>query len=174
MPLLLLFVLFALGELYVLIEVGRLIGGLATVALTVLTAAVGIAMVRHQGFDLLRRAQIEVDRGEQPVREVFDGLCLLIAGLCLLVPGFVTDAFGFLLLVPAFRSVLGQRLWDGVGRHGHVIIGGPGRRSRRREPPEAGRPQDKEAPVIEGDYRRIDEETAGDGGDADNKDGKAP
>lgn len=174
MPLLILFVLFALGELYVLIEVGRLIGGLATVALTVLTAAVGIAMVRHQGFDLLRRAQIEVDRGEQPVREVFDGLCLLVAGLCLLVPGFVTDAFGFLLLVPAFRGVLGRQLWDGIGRHGHIIIGGPGRgrpggrgRSRRDAPSD-------DAPVIEGDYRRVDDETEDDADKPGRKDGKAP
>lgn len=114
MPILLLiFIGVPLIEIAVFIEVGGWLGLWPTLAVVILTAVVGTALLRHQGLSTLRRAQAAMDRSELPLKEVFDGLCLLVAGALLLTPGFVTDAVGGLLFVPAVRTLL--RRW--LGRH---------------------------------------------------------
>jgi UPF0716 protein FxsA len=103
------FLLFAgvpLLELYLLIQVGSEIGALPTIALSILTAVIGTVLVRVQGFSVLLRVRELLDRGELPALEVLDGALLLIAGLLLLLPGFITDALGFLLLLPPLRRFL--------------------------------------------------------------------
>ncbi len=108
MPLILLaaFIAVPLIEIGVFIEVGGWLGLWPTLTVIVLTAMLGAGLLRAQGLATLARARAEADRGVLPVREVFDGLCLLLAGALLLTPGFVTDGLGFLLFVPAFRAAL--------------------------------------------------------------------
>ncbi|HSO83377.1 FxsA family protein [Thiocapsa sp.] len=138
-----LFLLLVIGvpmiEIYVMIQVGSEIGAFPTIALAILTAVVGIWLVRHQGFGLLMRVREMTDRGEVPALEVLDGALLLVAGLFLLIPGFLTDTIGFLLLVPPLRNWI-------VGRYVRVIPVRPGTPSGGAEAPR----------VIEGDYRRED------------------
>ena len=98
----LLFLLTPLIEIAVFIEVGSLIGLWPTLGVVVLTAVLGAALWRAQGLSTWARAQETLRAGELPVREVTDGAFLLVAGALLLTPGLVTDAIGFLLLVPAF------------------------------------------------------------------------
>ncbi len=95
-----------LVEIGVFIKVGAAIGTLPVLALTVLTAIVGLALVRAQGLETLRRAHDEIEAGVPPVRELVEGALLVVAGLCLLVPGFVTDLCGAILLVPPLRARL--------------------------------------------------------------------
>lgn len=109
-----LFLAVPLTEIAVFIQVGGLIGPASTVAAVVATAALGLVLLRSQGLATLRRAQASVERGEAPVREVFDGACLLIAGVLLLIPGFVTDAVGFALFLPPVRSGLRRALGGAV------------------------------------------------------------
>ncbi|MDX1609830.1 MAG: FxsA family protein, partial [Halofilum sp. (in: g-proteobacteria)] len=95
-----------LVEIYVLIEVGTVIGALPTIALCVLTAVVGAGLLRVQGFQTMRRAQENLNRGEIPAIEMFEGVALAFGGALLLTPGFLTDAVGFLCLVPWTRRWL--------------------------------------------------------------------
>jgi UPF0716 protein FxsA len=138
-----LFLLIVIGipmiEIYIMIQVGSEIGAFPTIALAILTAIVGIWLVRHQGFGLLMRVREMTDRGEVPALEVLDGALLLVAGLFLLLPGFLTDTIGFLLLVPPLRHWI-------VGRYVRVIPVRPGTPPASEEGPR----------VIEGDYRRED------------------
>ena len=110
MPLLLLalFIGVPILEIAILIEVGGWIGLWPTIGLIVLTAVVGTALLRQQGLAALARAQDNLDRGVLPVKEVFDGLCLMAGGALLLTPGFVTDAVGFALLLPPLRALEGR------------------------------------------------------------------
>ena len=108
--LLLIFIGVPLVEIYLFIEVGAEIGALSTVVLTVLTAVVGTTLVRMQGFGVMRRAEESTQRGEAPLKEVVDGVALLLAGLFLLIPGFFTDAIGGLLLIPLVREAIGIAL----------------------------------------------------------------
>ena len=105
------FLLLALpvAEIAVFIVVGQYIGLLATLAMILVTAVIGSALLRIQGFGLLQRIGREAEQGRVPGRELVHGVMILIAGVLLLTPGFITDAIGFLLFVPAVRD-LGWRL----------------------------------------------------------------
>lgn len=140
---LLIFVGAPLLELYVLIEVGSEIGAVPTIALSLFTAVLGGWLVRVQGFSVLFRAQAQLARREVPAIELIEGVVLLLVGLALLLPGFITDAVGFLLLIPALRHrlVLG---W--LKSHGGLQPG----------PPASGGAETRADRIIEGDYRRED------------------
>jgi UPF0716 protein FxsA len=97
-------------EIAVFIEVGGAIGLWPTLALIILTAVLGTWQLRAQGLATLARARSLMERGEMPARELFDGLCLLIAGALLLTPGFITDFMGALLFVPGLRQALRHAL----------------------------------------------------------------
>lgn len=90
-------------ELYVLIAVGSEIGALSTVLLSIFTAVLGAGLVRMQGLSVLLRVQKTLTRGEAPALEMLEGALLMISGVMLLFPGFITDAIGFLILIPPLR-----------------------------------------------------------------------
>lgn len=103
--LLILFTLVPILELYVLLEIGSLIGTAATVALIFLTGVAGAYLARVQGFSLINRIQSEMNQGRVPRGELLDGAMVLVGGVLLLTPGFCTDLFGFSLLVPLTRNL---------------------------------------------------------------------
>lgn len=108
----LLFVMFAVvpvAEIALLVFVGQRIGLAATLLIVVLTAVVGSAVVARQGKGQVRQVREAIDAGGFPGRELAHGALILVAGVLLLTPGFMTDAIGFLLLVPSVREVL--RSW---------------------------------------------------------------
>jgi UPF0716 protein FxsA len=115
---LLLFVGLPLIELYLLIQVGSVIGALPTIALSILTALIGGTLVRIQGFSVLMRVRDAMARNEVPALELLDGALLLVAGLLLLLPGLITDVVGFLLLVPVLRRLL-------IARYVRILPVGP-------------------------------------------------
>lgn len=100
-------------EIAVFIQVGGILGLATTLAVVVLTAVIGTALLRIQGLAALTRVQASLQQGHLPMADVFDGLCLLVAGALLLTPGFITDAVGFLLFVPTLRGLLRR----GLGRY---------------------------------------------------------
>lgn len=102
--LLILFTIVPIVELYVLIEVGSLIGTIPTIGLIFLTGVAGAYLARLQGFTLLKRIQSEMNQGRVPHGEMLDGAMILIGGILLLTPGFCTDLLGFSLLVPLTRN----------------------------------------------------------------------
>lgn len=105
-----LFILVPLAELYVLIEVGKGIGGFSTIALCLLTAAIGGFLIRWQGMSTLIDAQKRMAHGEIPAEHGFHGMMIALAGILLFTPGFITDTAGFLLLLPPLRQWLINRL----------------------------------------------------------------
>lgn len=109
--LLLLFILVPAVELALLIEIGSRIGTLATLALIVVTGMIGASLARRQGFQIFRKVQAEVAAGRLPAGSLVDGLLILIAGALLITPGILTDAAGFLLLIPAYRGFMKRALW---------------------------------------------------------------
>lgn len=110
MPLFVIFVVIPLLEIAVFIQVGQAIGLGTTLFLTFLTAVIGASLLRWQGLETWARVNESLRRNELPLQEVFDGVCLLIAGATLLTPGFVTDTIGFLLFVPMVRKTLFAQL----------------------------------------------------------------
>ena len=102
------------AEIAVFIVVGQYIGLFPTLAMILVTAVIGSALLRIQGFGLLQRIRQETERGRVPGRELVHGVMILVAGVLLLTPGFITDTLGFLLFVPAVRDAGWRVLRDRI------------------------------------------------------------
>lgn len=140
----LLFLLVPMVEIYFLIKVGNAIGAISTIGLVVFTALLGAMLLRFQGWMTLQRARMSMSQGQLPATEMMEGVLLVFSGALLLTPGFVTDAIGFLLLVPPLRRVL--------------VRGFISRSSSSFEPPrQSDKPSGHSPRTIEGEYRREDD-----------------
>ena len=102
----LLFIAIPLIELYFIIVVGGAIGAFWTVILVILTAVIGVSLLRIQGMSTLMRAQQNMSRGQIPAMEMMEGIALAVAGVLLITPGFITDFIGFLCIFPASRQAI--------------------------------------------------------------------
>jgi UPF0716 protein FxsA len=100
------FLLVPIVEIFLLINVGGIIGAPWTILLVVLTAVIGVRLLKIQGMSTLKRAQNKMQTGQMPAQEMLEGMGLVVAGAFLLTPGFFTDAVGFLLLLPLTRAWL--------------------------------------------------------------------
>jgi len=138
----LLFLSVPLIEIYLLIKIGGWIGPVATVFMVVITAIIGVYLLRLQGFSTLQRVRGALARGQVPAAEMIEGAVLLVAGALLLTPGFFTDALGFLALVPGLRRPLAAWFVDrNVTLHNWEDSDAPA------QPPR----------TIEGEFRREDD-----------------
>jgi len=161
---LLLFTIVPIVEMYLLISVGGYIGTIPTIACVMLTAVVGVSLLRWQGTTTLQRGMSRVGQGQLPGQEIAEGMMLAVAGALLLTPGFVTDLFGFLLLMPPVRGLLARY----AGRHLKVVdmasgAAGFGQSSGAQGPGAAAgkpsrTPQTPDTPnggvIIEGEFER--------------------
>lgn len=95
--------LIPLADILLLVWVAGQIGAVLTVALVVLTALIGLLLVRAEGRHTIRKLQRRAAVGEVPTDELLDGALLIAAGAFLLTPGLVTDLVGLLLVVPPTR-----------------------------------------------------------------------
>ena len=96
------------AEIYLLLEVGSVIGAFPTIFLVVFTAALGAWLLRQQGFSTFRRFQESLSQGIIPAYEMIEGPIILLGGALLLTPGFITDVIGFACLVPSLRRKIAQ------------------------------------------------------------------
>ncbi|MGB0494907.1 MAG: FxsA family protein [Kangiellaceae bacterium] len=105
-----LFILVPIIEIGVFIQVGDQLGLGATIAIVIITAVIGVNLLKQQGFVAMRDIQNSLNQGKMPALELAAGAQLLFAGGLLLTPGFVTDSIGFLLMVPAIRMAVASIL----------------------------------------------------------------
>ena len=98
-----LFLIIPIIEVYLLIEVGGLIGAGWTILLIILTAIIGVNLLRQQGISTLTRANQVMSQGQVPAMEMMEGLFLAVGGALLITPGFFTDVLGFICLIPFTR-----------------------------------------------------------------------
>jgi len=154
MPFLLLFIVVPVVEMWVLIQVGSEIGALPTIGLVLLTAMIGLALLRKQGASALLRANQRMEAGQLPAEEMVEGIFLAVGGALLLTPGFVTDALGFACLIPGLRQwLIGKalkkvifRATSSAGFTSYSTFGG--------EEPEGEKRSSGD--VIEGEFKRQD------------------
>jgi UPF0716 protein FxsA len=112
----LLFLVLPIAELFVIIQVGHVVGLVDTLALLVLISVAGAWLVKREGLSVLRRARAQLDAGFVPGRELIDGSLILLAGALMLTPGFLTDVVGLLLLLPPVRAGLRAAVRRRLGR----------------------------------------------------------
>lgn len=121
-----LLLLVPVAEIAVFIQVGSRIGAGMTVLLVVVSAVVGVWLVRRQGLATATRVQAMVARGESPALGMLEGLALLAAGVLLVIPGFLTDIAAFALLIPPLRRGIIQLYLRHIRVEGGVVHHPPG------------------------------------------------
>ncbi len=142
--LLLIFIIVPIVEMWLLIQVGGFIGAVPTIAAVLLTAMIGLAMLRRQGLSTLLRVNQRMESGELPAQEMLEGIVLAVSGALLLTPGFFTDAIGFAGLTPVLRQWLVRRLVGRVNVFQGGVVGGAVYR------------EDKSHNTLEGEFWRED------------------
>ena len=148
---LLFFLLIPLLELYLLIELGSVIGALPTVLLTIGTAIAGIYLIRQQGMATMVQAQTDLQSGKPPQEAVVNGVLIFIGGVLLFIPGLMTDTLGFLLLIPPVRAAMVRQSLKGMQTRGayryrkndETIIEGEWTEKQERSPEQINHSQDK-------------------------------
>jgi len=147
---LLIFIVIPIAELLLLFKVAGLIGSLPTLLVVIVTAFVGLSILKRQGFSTLTRANVRLRSGQLPAQEIIEGMMLAFAGALLLTPGFITDTIGFILLTPHFRRRIAAKvLRSGKGLLFGTVSGGftaGTRYTRDRSGFDCGE-------IVEGEYR---------------------
>jgi UPF0716 protein FxsA len=123
--LVLLFIVVPIAELFVIIQVGELIGVWPTLLLLLLDAIAGSWLLKHEGRSAWRRFNQALAERRMPGKEVADGFLVILGGALLIAPGFITDIFGILFLIPPTRAIARRILRRfTVGRI--AVVGFPG------------------------------------------------
>ena len=123
--LVLLFIVVPIAELFVIIQVGELIGVWPTLLLLLLDAIVGSWLLKREGRAAWRRFNQALAERRMPGKEVADGFLVILGGALLIAPGFLSDIVGVLLLIPVTRAVARRILYRfTVGRV--AVVGFPG------------------------------------------------
>ena len=112
MPLLLVlaFVVVPLVELWVIIQVGGVLGFWPTILLLLVDSILGAVLVRREGSRAWRKFREALAAGRVPDDEIVQGALLLFGGALLLTPGFVTDVVGLALVLPVTRAPVARLL----------------------------------------------------------------
>ena len=92
-------------EIYLFIKIGSQIGAFNTIILIFLTAIIGVAYAKHEGFNTLKSGISGLMKNEIPVYEIISGAALAFAAILLILPGFATDVLGILLVFPYSRKL---------------------------------------------------------------------
>lgn len=125
----LLFLVVPAIEIFVILQVGSLIGLWPTLGVIAATAVAGAWLTRREGFTAVRKLQEAMLTGREVGGSLLGAALILVAGVLMLTPGFVTDVFGFLLLIPQTRAVMQRVLRQHVERRiarGDMFVFSPG------------------------------------------------
>ena len=129
------FVVVPVIEIYLLIQVGQVIGPWWTILLLIAAGFAGSYLVKREGGRAGRALQQALAEHRMPARELADGALILIGGTLLLTPGFLSDVVGAFAILPLTRPIA-RRLLSGVITRkrvsGSAVYAGEAGRSRRR------------------------------------------
>lgn len=104
------FIAMPILEIWLIFQVGGSLGAGATIGLIVVTAVVGAALAKHQGFAVIQRVQRALQTGQEIGQSMVEAAMVLAAGIMMLLPGFITDGVGIALLLPPVRALLARVL----------------------------------------------------------------
>jgi UPF0716 protein FxsA len=119
------FIVVPILEIYVIIQVGQVIGAWWTILLLIADSIFGSWLIKHEGRRAWQALTTAIESGRMPAKELADGALILVGGTLMISPGFVTDVFGIFLILP-FTRPLARRLLTRVVARRFVVSRGPG------------------------------------------------
>ncbi|MEN8833904.1 MAG: FxsA family protein [Pacificibacter sp.] len=138
-------------EIALFIQVGGFLGLFPTLAIVILTAVLGSYLVKQQGAIAMSQLRSSFGELRDPSEPLAHGAMILFSGALLLTPGFFTDAFGFLLLVPAFRAFAFKELQKRVSVQSFSMGGSAGFQTQNPR-------QTHDPDVIDGEWEPVSSE----------------
>lgn len=126
-------------EIYVIIQVGQVIGALPTVLLLIAESILGAWLIKHEGRRAWNALQETLSTGKMPHKELADAALVVMGGTLLLTPGFVTDIFGFFFILPITRPLARKMLLAFAARR--IVIATPTIFRPPDDPPPSGPPR---------------------------------
>ena len=138
-------------EMYLLIEVAERIEALPTILLVMLTAVLGVSLIRQQGLSTLTKGIRRLNQAEIPAAEIIEGVLLAVAGAFLITPGFLTDFIGFMIIIPITRRITALMLLKRMAARADFRRNGSDLRGR------SNKTRDASGSVIEGEYEKKDQ-----------------
>jgi UPF0716 protein FxsA len=135
-PLRLTIALYLIAEVTVFVLAVRWLGGGAVFLWVLVTAVLGVVLVRREGMRAIETVRIAMRERRAPQRAMPDRGLVATGGLLLILPGLLTDLAGVVLVVPATRP-LARRLLAGIGT---ALIGRAAGSPRVYPPVSPGRP----------------------------------
>jgi UPF0716 protein FxsA len=142
-------------EIAIFLQIGGLIGFWWTIGIVVATAILGTWLVRTQGILAMNNLRKSLSTLDNPSEPLAHGAMILVAGALLLTPGFFTDAVGFALLFPPFRSAAYRFITARIKVQSFAMSPDPqnGFQTGANNPPRG--PRDS---VVEGEFTKVDNE----------------
>lgn len=108
--LLLLFTIVPAIELFILLQLGSLIGPNLTFVIILVTGLLGAWLAKREGWMVLQQLRKELQQGIPPANRLMEGVLVLAGGLLLITPGVLTDITGILFILPPSRRFLAPRV----------------------------------------------------------------
>ena len=139
-------------ETLVLVQLHDAIGLAGTIGLILATGALAAWLVKREGLRTLATLRAQTMGGQRPSQTLVEGALLLVAAAVLLTPGLITDACGFLLLVPAIRSRVAQVAMDRGKRAVEQSVRKKAEQIRQTVSPGASTPE-----VIDVEFERVEQ-----------------
>lgn len=127
-PLLLLiaFIVVPVVELWLILQIGSMIGVFPTIALLIIDSIIGSWLLRTQGRNVWGSFRRATDAGRIPTTEAVDGFLVVMGGTLLLLPGFLSDFVGLAMILPPSRKLLRGRIIGFVSRRAKISFMGQG------------------------------------------------
>lgn len=108
--LILLFIILPATDLFLLLQLGSLIGIYETLILIVATGFAGAILYRSQKWLNIKKIQVSIAEGRIPDTEIIDQLLIIAGAILLVTPGILTDILGFMILLPFTRPIVRNAL----------------------------------------------------------------
>jgi UPF0716 protein FxsA len=144
-----LFVVVPLVEIYIIVQIGQVVGPWWTILLLIGSGILGSVLVRREGGRAWQALQEALASGRMPAKELADGALILIGGTLLVTPGFMSDVVGLAVILPLTRPLARGALARVVSRRMTVVV--TRNEGRRTQPPGRGNPPPRRTDVVEGE-----------------------
>lgn len=149
-------------ELWVIIKVGSVIGGLSVIVLMIIAATYGVSLVRSQGIRTVMTLQQQLAQGQAPAGTMLEGVALLLSGILFIFPGFLSDIVALLLLQPQLRKLaiqwlLSQGKWKTYSAGG-TTFEGESQTVHRDTDSVTHNPKSHQGTTIDGEYEHKDDQ----------------
>ncbi len=142
----LLFTVVTSTELFLLLQLGSVLGPWQTFAIVLVTGTLGAWLTKREGLGVLTQLREDLSQGLPPGSRIAEAVLVLAGGLLLLTPGVLTDLTGFLFIAPPTRRWLAPRVVNAIVSRFDVAVTGPGRPIDPSRPP--GEPIDPDEPHV--------------------------